>query len=59
MLLSVAISFTIQTDLVPTNISEIINDHLIFNNDSIPFGISLIDNDVDVLAFQPSCKYYQ
>ena len=45
MLLSFAISFTIQMDLVPTNISEIINNHL------------MIDNDVDVSAFQPSCKY--
>jgi len=58
LLISFAISFTIQTELVPANISEIINDYLVFENNSIPLGISLIKNNFDVSAFQPNSKYY-
>jgi len=57
-LISFTLSFTLQTILVPANISDIINDHLILDESVIPLGIALMNRNADVSAFQPSCKYH-
>jgi len=57
-LLSFAISVSLQSTILPTNIvNEIKYNFRVNNSNIIPSGFSLTNEGFMVLAFQPNCKY--